>query len=480
MLQPGTVFAGYRIERLLGTGGMGAVYLARHPRLPRLDALKVISSTAAADPEFRGRFQREAALVAQFRHPAIVGVYDTGAQDGLLWLSMPFIDGEDAGQLLARTGPQSVESVCAIGRSVAAALDYAHHRGVLHRDVKPANILLERQSGAALLADFGIARELGGPSDLTATGMTIGTVDFASPEQLTGEPLTAASDVYSLAATLFTLLTGQVPFPAESAAAKIGAHLYLPPPCASATGAPLSSGVDEALARGLAKQPADRYGSAGELVRALTAGIGAPPPPITRVLPGTEPPDAAGPSAPRRIGRTAVVAVAAGVLIGALGLAAVLLNGRGSDGAAASPAASATPPAGTTAAAARTVAAPDCTGATEVARAGTAALGSYDYRNPSAHEAAVQQYAAPGFDSHPGRSAGHGEQSRRMVIRVRALDATQIDCTTGHATVKVDTSRTVQSRFRHPDSTADRTATVQLREDDGAWRITKISSGDDS
>ena len=226
MLGPGTVFAGYRIERTLGTGGMGTVYLARHPRLPRRDAVKVISALAASDPEFRGRFQREAALVAEFRHPAIVGVYDTGSDRGRPWLSMQFIDGEDADRLLRRSGPLAPSAAMPVARSVADALDYAHARGVLHRDVKPGNILLDRQTGTALLADFGIARELGGRSDLTATGMTIGTVDFASPEQLSGQPLTGASDVYSLAATLFTLLTGRVPYPAESAAEKIGVPTY--------------------------------------------------------------------------------------------------------------------------------------------------------------------------------------------------------------------------------------------------------------
>ncbi|MFT4085538.1 MAG: serine/threonine-protein kinase [Gordonia sp. (in: high G+C Gram-positive bacteria)] len=274
MLSAGDEFAGFTIERVLGAGGMGTVYLAQHPRLPRKVALKVLADAASSDPAFRARFEREAAVVAQLEQPNIVGIYDTGEDDGRLWLSMPFVDGPNAAELMAQRGGRldPAEAV-GIGRSVAAALDYAHSRGLVHRDVKPANILLSQGDGKVLLADFGIAHEAGAASDLTATGTTVGTVDYISPEQLTGKELTGASDVYSLAAVLYTMLTGTPPFSGDTAAEKMGAHLHVPPPHASTVRPDLPPQVDAVLARGLSKQPATRQRSATELVDELDAAL---------------------------------------------------------------------------------------------------------------------------------------------------------------------------------------------------------------
>jgi len=223
-LRPGEVFAGYTIERELGSGGMGAVYLARHPRLPRFDALKLLRSELCDDPSFVGRFEREADTVAQLDHPNIVPVYDRGSADGQLWISMRFIDGTNAERALADypDGMPPERAVRIVAR-VASALDYAHRHQLLHRDVKPANILLaagpedEDESERVFLSDFGVAKAIGAAADriasLTSTGSVVATLDYASPEQIKGQPLDHRADIYALGCVLYKLLTGSVPFP---------------------------------------------------------------------------------------------------------------------------------------------------------------------------------------------------------------------------------------------------------------------------
>ncbi len=214
LLGEGQTFAGYTVVRRLGAGGMGEVYLAQHPRLPRQDALKLLTGDVSANPSFRERFLREADLASTLWHPHIVGVHDRGEHEGQLWISMDFVDGEDAASLITRKYVDGMpqELAIAIITAVASALDYAHKKALLHRDVKPSNILLTHVEDDGeqriLLTDFGIARTIDDNSGLTDTNMTVGTVDYAAPEQLMGEDLDGRVDQYSLAATAYHLLTG--------------------------------------------------------------------------------------------------------------------------------------------------------------------------------------------------------------------------------------------------------------------------------
>ncbi|MHA3024576.1 serine/threonine-protein kinase [Mycobacterium sp. BMJ-28] len=277
-IAPGEQFAGYTVVRLLGSGGMGEVYLAQHPRLPRRDAIKVLRKDVSADTEYQARFDREADYAADLIHPAIVRVYDRGEHDGQLWISMEYVDGTDAGQLLRERGDLSADEVVHIVSAVAEALDYAHQRKLLHRDIKPANILLT-DIGAGrprvLLADFGIARRMGDTSRLTATSMTVGTVAYAAPEQLLGTHIDGRADQYSLAATAFELLTGSPPYLQDNPAAVISQHITAPPPPIAGRRPELAD-LDPVLSRALAKSPEDRYRSCAEFASALRASIGGP------------------------------------------------------------------------------------------------------------------------------------------------------------------------------------------------------------
>ena len=212
-LANGEVFAGFQILQPLGFGGMGEVYLVAHPRLPRQDALKILPAEMSADTEFRARFNREAELAATLYNPHIVGIHDRGEWCGQLWISMYFIDGPDAGRFLREHYPTGMPpwEVAGIVTAVADALDYAHARGLLHRDIKPSNILLtnlDRGRRRILLADFGIARTTAEVNGLTDTNVTLGTVDYAAPEQLMGAQIDGRADQYGLAATAYHLLTG--------------------------------------------------------------------------------------------------------------------------------------------------------------------------------------------------------------------------------------------------------------------------------
>jgi serine/threonine-protein kinase len=285
-LSAGDVFAGYTIARLLGAGGMGEVYLAEHPRLPRLDALKILSNRATDDVEFRARFTREAELAATLWHPHIVGVHDRGEFDGRLWISMDYVDGTDARHLLEQRYPSGMplEDVVEIVTAVAEALDFAHERRLLHRDVKPANILVttppEGNRRRVLLTDFGIARETDDMSGLTEANMAIGTVTYAAPEQLTSRSVDGRADQYALAGTAFHLLTGAPPFDQSNRAVVVGDHLHTPPPRVSERRIDLAH-LDSVMAKALAKDPADRYARCLDFAVALgrpPAGSTAPQP----------------------------------------------------------------------------------------------------------------------------------------------------------------------------------------------------------
>ncbi|MGC5028015.1 protein kinase domain-containing protein [Tsukamurella sp. DT100] len=271
--EQGDVVAGYVIERLLGVGGMGEVYVARHPRLPRSDALKVLAPQFAMDPQFRARFEREADLAAGLSHHSIVSVHDRGEFDGHLWMALELIDGRDVGALL-RGSPRGIAGAEAVRivSAVADALDYAGARGLIHRDVKPANILLS-SAGGVLLTDFGIARMGPENSELTATGTTVGTMNYSSPEQLRGDVLDPRSDQYALAATTFHLLTGGVPFADTNAGAVIIAHATRPVPSVRTARPDLPPAVDQVIARGMAKDPQQRFPTAKAFAQALAAAV---------------------------------------------------------------------------------------------------------------------------------------------------------------------------------------------------------------
>ena len=278
-LADGEGFAGYTILRLLGAGGMGEVYLARHPRLPRHDALKVLPASVSSDTEYRARFEREADIAATLWHPHIVGVHDRGESDGQLWIAMDFVDGTDAGDLL-KNYPNGLpqREVLNIVTAVAEALDYAHQRHLLHRDVKPANILVSKQESGderILLADFGIARWDNDASGLTQTNMTVGTLAYAAPEQLMGKDLDGRADQYALAATAYHLLTGKPPFQHSNPAVVISQHLSGSPPSLAEIRPELAN-LDPALHKALAKDPAERFDRCVDFARALAHHITTP------------------------------------------------------------------------------------------------------------------------------------------------------------------------------------------------------------
>ncbi|MBF4995766.1 serine/threonine protein kinase [Nocardia sp. BSTN01] len=281
VMSPGTIVGGYRIVRQLGAGGMGTVYLAKHPSLPRMDAIKVLSGELSSNHEFRGRFEREANLAAGLDHPNIVSVYNRGEEHGQLWIAMQYVDGTDASAELARD-PHSMTPLRAlrIVTEVGKGLDYAHRRGLLHRDVKPANFLLsvpeDDDEERVLLTDFGVAKSTDDATELTQTGSFVATIAYAPPEQLQGMAVDSRADIYSLGCALYKLITGQNPYPATQPAMVMMGHLYEPPPRATAVNSGLPPAIDHVFARALAKNPADRFASCRELTdaaaNALTPG----------------------------------------------------------------------------------------------------------------------------------------------------------------------------------------------------------------
>jgi serine/threonine-protein kinase len=276
MLTAGSVVAGYRIERVLGAGGMGTVYLAANPTLPRHDALKVLSTELSRDADFRARFVREADVASALDHPNIVSVYNRGqTEGGELWIAMQFVDGTNADAEL-RDGTMTPQRAVHIIAEVGKAIDYAHSRNVVHRDVKPANFLLSGPAGAGervLLGDFGIARALDDVG-LTVTGSVMATVAYAAPEVLASMPFDGRADLYSLGCTLFRLLTGKTPFSAANGmAAVMMAHLQAPPPRVTDQVPSLPAAFDAVIATAMAKDPAARFQSAAALAEAAQAAL---------------------------------------------------------------------------------------------------------------------------------------------------------------------------------------------------------------
>ena len=267
-LEEGSELGGYRIVEQVGQGGMAVVYKAYQASLSRFVALKVLPPHLSADPDFQARFQVEAVRVAGLRHANILIVHDYGEIDGVTYIATEFVDGGTLDQQLGK--PLPVEYVVEILQPVASALDYAHARGVVHRDVKPSNVLLARD-GHPLLSDFGLARMMTPDADVTQAGMILGTPQYMAPEQSLGEP-GPASDIYSLGVVAYEMLTGRVPFSAPTPMAVVLAHREDPLPMPRSINPAISAANEAALLKALARKPEDRFQSASGLVRALSIG----------------------------------------------------------------------------------------------------------------------------------------------------------------------------------------------------------------
>ena len=280
------------MEGIGGRGGMGIVYRAVHLRLERTVALKVISPELAADEGFRRRFQREAQLAASIDHPNVIEIYDADESDGQLYITMRWVQGMDLGTMLDRSGRLDPETAVRVISEVGFALDAAHARGLVHRDIKPGNILIADRDGHVYLTDFGLTREAGEGGGLTRTGMFVGTTDYAAPEQIKGDRVDARTDVYALACVLVQAVTGRVPYDRDSEMSKMWAHVNDPPPRLRERVADVPEALEEVVERGMAKDPQDRYPSSGDLARAVTAAVQA------RAVPTAERTVATGAAAP--------------------------------------------------------------------------------------------------------------------------------------------------------------------------------------
>jgi CHASE2 domain-containing sensor protein len=281
------IIGGYRLEEVLARGGMGVIYRARQLALERPVAIKLIAPERAQDSAFRERFELESRMAAAIEHANIIPVYEAGEDHGLLFIAMRLVEGVDLGALLERGGPLEPARTARLVAQVAGALDAAHAGGLVHRDVKPANILVTvEEPEHAYLTDFGVAKHVGEPARITRAGQWVGTLDYLAPEQIRCEQVTGSADVYALAGVLYHCLTGHPPYEQPNDAARLWAHLSEPPPTPSRRTAGLPRTLDAVIARGMAKSASARYGSAGELARACARALGvseldlppAPPP----------------------------------------------------------------------------------------------------------------------------------------------------------------------------------------------------------
>lgn len=320
----GKQFGPYRIVAPLGEGGMAAVYKAFQANMDRYVALKILPRTLASDPQFMGRFQQEAKVLAKLQHPHILPVHDFGEAGGYTYIVMPFVETGTLGDLL-RGEPLPLRQIRSIVSQVGDALDYAHSLGVVHRDVKPSNILID-QRGNCLLTDFGIAKIVGGTTTYTQTGAVIGTPAYMSPEQIRGDKLDGRSDIYSLGVVLYEMATGRPPYRAETPPAVFVKHLHdpLPPPHTHNPNIPPE--VEQAILKALTKERDDRYQTAAELTAALSRPARAPRPPAAPAAQAAqrEPAPAAPKPPPKGRRRYLIWALVVFGLLAVCGLACVL------------------------------------------------------------------------------------------------------------------------------------------------------------
>jgi tetratricopeptide (TPR) repeat protein len=275
-LAPGALFADHEIRAVVGRGGMGVVYRALHLPLHREVALKLIVPSLSADPDYRELFKRESRVAASIDHPHAIPIYHASESDGLLYITMRYVDGTDLRQLILAEGALAPVRAGEIALQIAGALQAAHDRGVVHRDVKPANILVGRTAGEphAYLTDFGLTKLAESESELTRTGALVGSFDYIAPEHVEGRPVDARADVYALGCVIYEALTGQVPFPRDTEAAKLFAHVSAPRPSVLEAAPETPAALDELVRTAMAKDPAQRYRSATELAAALRAALG--------------------------------------------------------------------------------------------------------------------------------------------------------------------------------------------------------------
>ncbi len=311
----GDTLASYRIESAIAHGGMGAVYLAEDVKLGRKVALKVLAADLADDPVFRERFVRESRIAAALDHPHIIPIYEADEADGHLFIAMRYVRGTDLESLIASAGPLPLARTSTIIGQIASALDAAHGEGLVHRDVKPANILVSPGTGPgatdyAYLSDFGISKRLSYSSEVL-TGDVIGTVDYIAPEQIEGKPVDGRADVYSLGCVVYQCLSGRVPFPRSDDVAVLWAHVREHPPRVTATREDVSPELDRIVAKAMAKSPDGRYQSCGDLASAIQAAV----------------PIAVVPHRRRTRRRRAILAAVVGFAVLAAAATAVLLDG---------------------------------------------------------------------------------------------------------------------------------------------------------
>jgi len=276
---PDSVVAGYRLEQQIGQGGMAVVFRAHDPRLDRRVALKIMAAGLARDDAFRQRFIRESRAAAAVDDPHIIPVYEAGEEGGVLFIAMRFVRGGDVRSLLDREGPLPPWRATEIITQVASALDSAHARGLVHRDVKPANMLMDRSSDSnrpdhVYLADFGLTKQSLSATGLTSTGQFLGTLDYVAPEQIEGRPVDGRTDLYALGCAAFELLTGAPPFRREEGMAVMYAQVSEAPPLLSSVRPGLLAAADAIMNRALAKAPADRYPTCLEFAVALRRAFG--------------------------------------------------------------------------------------------------------------------------------------------------------------------------------------------------------------
>lgn len=334
-LAPGTVIGGYQIDGVAGRGGMGIVYRATQLSLGRTVALKVIDPHLAADPSFRRRFEDESALAASLDHPNVVTIHEAGEDQGRLYVSLRLVPGTDLGKLLAAEGPLDAGRAVALIAGVADALDAAHAAGLVHRDVKPSNVLVERRPGGerAFLSDFGVVKRIGADAEKTGSAGWVGSADFVAPEQVLGGAVDGRSDIYALGGVLYTALTGRAPFERPDIAGKLYASVNEPVPSVRQVRPELPAALDEVIARATAKDPSARYGDAREFAAAAQAAAAQPLPATAPSAPGgSRAADTSRPTAD--VGspwwrRRAVLGAAAVVLVALIAVAVAAGSGGG-------------------------------------------------------------------------------------------------------------------------------------------------------